>query len=69
LQSLEQKFDLLIKQLKSDMESVLSKEIEPKLEQGITAATGKANEQAAKWGAKVRIRINIKTYCVFYLMI
>jgi hypothetical protein len=55
LQSLEQKFGSLIEKLNSDMESALSNQIRPKLGEGITSATARANEQAAKWSAKVSV--------------
>ncbi|XP_048745844.2 uncharacterized protein LOC125658551 isoform X2 [Ostrea edulis] len=53
LQSLLQKFDSMIERLMSDMESALSNQIRPKLGEGITTATARANEQAAKWSASV----------------
>ncbi|XP_061188894.1 uncharacterized protein LOC133197070 [Saccostrea echinata] len=50
-QLLVQKFDSLIADLQQDIEKAFSNQIRPKLGEGITAASTKANEQATKWGS------------------
>ncbi|XP_062582804.1 uncharacterized protein LOC134244562, partial [Saccostrea cucullata] len=52
-QLLSQKFDSLIRDLQLDIEKAFSNQIRPKLGKGITEASMKANEQAAKWGSPV----------------
>uniref|UniRef100_A0A8W8KI25 FHA domain-containing protein n=1 Tax=Magallana gigas TaxID=29159 RepID=A0A8W8KI25_MAGGI len=51
--TLKQKFESVIAQLQADIEGAISNQIKPKLGEGITAATARANEQTAKWSAPV----------------
>lgn len=49
------------------MESALSNQIRPKLGEGITTATARANEQAAKWSASVTSHLTFEEILHVYL--
>lgn len=60
--TLKQKFESVIAQLQADIEGAISNEIKPKLGDGITTATARANEQTAKWSAPVFSLYNFSFY-------